>query len=282
VPELPDLVHLVKALAPVLPGRTIARVAVREPIVLRMLVPGASFATALEGRTFSAVERHGPFVRFALDGNLELIVHHMLTGRMQLAPAAAKSLAHLCFSLDLDDGSSLRYGDEKRMGKVYLVHEGSREGIPGWREQGMDILSPAFTREAFELFIADRRDQVRVFVMDQSALSAVGNAYADEILFAAGIHPKTPCSRLTEERRGRLYDAIRSVIAWGIDEVERAGRPLEDKVRDHVKVRNRLGEPCPVCGTTIRRVGVLGYDSFFCPQCQPAEGTVGGKRAIPW
>jgi formamidopyrimidine-DNA glycosylase len=282
VPELPDLVHLVKALAPVLPGRTIARVAVREPIVLRMLVPGASFATALEGRTFSAVERHGPFVRFALDGNLELIVHHRLTGRMQLAPAAAKSLAHLCFSLDLDDGSSLRYGDEKRMGKVYLVHEGSREGIPGWREQGMDILSPAFTREAFELFIADRRDQVRVFVMDQSALSAVGNAYADEILFAAGIHPKTPCSRLTEERRGRLYDAIRSVIAWGIDEVERAGRPLEDKVRDHVKVRNRLGEPCPVCGTTIRRVGVLGYDSFFCPQCQPAEGTVGGKRAIPW
>jgi formamidopyrimidine-DNA glycosylase len=282
VPELPDLVHLVKALAPVLPGRSVARVTVREPIVLRVLVPGSSFASALKGRTFSAVERHGPFVRFALDGSLELIVHHMLTGRMQLAPAAVKPLAHLCFSLDLDDGGSLRYGDEKRMGKVYLVREGSREGIPGWREQGLDILSPAFTREAFERFIAGRRDQARVFVMDQSVMSAVGNAYADEILFAAGIHPKTPCSRLTEERRGRLYDAIRSVIAWGIDEVERAGRPLEDKVRDHVKVRNRLGEPCPACGTTIRRVGVLGYDSFFCPQCQPAEGTVGGKRAIPW
>jgi formamidopyrimidine-DNA glycosylase len=282
VPELPDLVHLVKALAPVLPGRTVARAVVREPIVLRVLVPGQSFATALEGRTFSAVERHGPFVRFALDGGLELIVHHMLTGRIQLADAAARPLAHLCFSLDLDDGSSLRYGDEKRMGKVYLAREGSREEIPGWREQGVDILSPAFTREAFERLIAGRRDQARVFVMDQSALSAVGNAYADEILFAAGIHPKTPCSRLTGERRGRLYDAIRGVIAWGIDEVERAGRPLEDKVRDHVRVRNRLGEPCPVCGTTIRRVGVLGYDSFFCPRCQLAEGTVGGKRAIPW
>ena len=282
MPELPDLVHLVKALVPALPGRTVARVTVREPIVLRVLVPGSSFAAALEGRTFAGVERHGPFVRFALDGGLELIVHHMLTGRMQLAPAAAKPLAHLCFSLDLDDGGSLRYGDEKRMGKVYLVREGSREGIPGWREQGLDILSSAFTREAFERLIAGRRDQVRVFVMDQSAMSTVGNAYADEILFAAGIHPKTPCSRLSEERRGRLYDAIRSVIAWGIDEVERAGRPLEEKVRDHVKVRNRLGEPCPVCGTTIRRVGVLGYDSFFCPRCQPADGTLGGKRAIPW
>ncbi len=94
--------------------------------------------------------------------------------------------------------------------------------------------------------------------------------------------PRRRADRITEERRGRLYEAIRGVIAWGIDEVERAGRPLEDKVRDHVKVRNRLGEPCPVCGTTIRRVGVLGYDAFFCPRCQPAEGTLGGKRAIPW
>jgi formamidopyrimidine-DNA glycosylase len=206
----------------------------------------------------------------------------MLTGRMQLADAGSRPIPHLCFSLDLDDGGSLRYGDEKRMGKVYLARQGSRDDIPGWREQGVDILSPAFTRETFERLIAGRRDQVRVFVMDQSALSAVGNAYADEILFAARIHPKTPCNRLDEERRGRLFEAIGSVIAWGIDEVERADRPLEDKVRDHVKVRNRLGEPCPVCGTTIRRVGVLGYDSFFCPRCQPADGTIGGKRAIPW
>lgn len=282
MPELPDLVHLVKVLGPALPGRRIVRATVREPIVLRVLVPGTSFAAAIEGRTFAAVERHGPFVRFGLDAGLELIVHHMLTGRLQLAAAGDRPLAHPCFALDLDDGRILRYGDEKRMGKVYLLPEGSRGSIPGWNAQGVDILSPAFTREAFERLIAGRRDQVRVFVMDQAALSAIGNAYADEVLFAAGIHPKTPCSRLDEARRGRLFDAIRGVIAWGIEEVERAGRPLEDKVRDHVRVRNRLGEPCPVCGTTIRRAGVLGYDSFFCPRCQPAEGTVGGKRGIPW
>jgi formamidopyrimidine-DNA glycosylase len=282
VPELPDLVHLVKVLAPRIVGRRIARVTIREPIVLRVLVPGVSFAPALAGRTFEAVERHGPFVRFALDGARELVVHHMLTGRIQLAETGSRPLAHLCFALDLDDGSSLRYGDEKRMGKVYLTAAGSRDGIPGWREQGVDVLSPGFTPEAFDLLIAGRRDQVRVFVMDQSALSAIGNAYADEILFAAGIHPKTPCRRLDREQRGRLYEAIRSVIAWGIDEVDRAARPLDEKVRDHLRVRNRLGEPCTVCGATIRRVGVLGYDSFFCPRCQPAEGTVGGKRAIPW
>ena len=88
------------------------------------------------------------------------------------------------------------------MGKVYLAPEGAREGIPGWREQGIDILSPGFTREAFDRLIAGRRDQVRVFVMDQSALSAIGNAYADEVLFAAGIHPKTPCPGSTRTGAG--------------------------------------------------------------------------------
>jgi len=282
VPELPDLVHLVKVLSPALRGRRIVGVAVREPIVLRVFTPGASFAEAMKGRTFTGVERHGPFVRFGLDAGLELIVHHMLAGRMQLARAGARPLAHLCWSFDLDDGASLRYGDDKRMGRVYVVNEGAREGIPGWREQGIDILSPGFTREVFENLVAGRRDQVRVFVMDQATISAIGNAYADEVLFAAGIHPKTPCTRLDAERRGRLFDAIRGVIARGIDEVERAGRPLEDKVRDHVKVRNRLGEPCPACGTAIRRVGVHGHDSFFCPRCQPAEGTLGAPQGIPW
>ena len=109
--------------------------------------------------------------------------------------------------------------------------------------------------------------------MDQAALSAIGNAYADEILFAARIHPKTSCSSLSAEQRRALYESIRSVMAWGIAEVEKAAQPIEVKVRDHVKVRNRKDEPCPVCGTKIRRVGVLGYDSFFCPQCQAASQT---------
>jgi len=74
---------------------------------------------------------------------------------------------------------------------------------------------------------------------------------------------------LGEEEINRLYCSIISVLTWGIEEVERADQPIDVKVRDHLKVRNRRGEPCPVCGTTIRRAGVLGYDSFFCPKCQP-------------
>jgi formamidopyrimidine-DNA glycosylase len=105
--------------------------------------------------------------------------------------------------------------------------------------------------------------------MDQSVLSAVGNAYADEILFAAAIHPKTRCDQLNEQQLERLYRSAVSVMRWGIEKVEEADRGIAVKMRDHLKVRNHRGDPCPVCGTTIRRTGVLGYDSFFCPKCQP-------------
>ena len=202
----------------------------------------------------------------------------MLAGRFQIAAKKDKPVAHLCFSLALDNGEWLRYGDENRMGKVYLTAAGSYDSIPGYAAQGIDILSPEFTLEKFESLIKGRRHQARVFIMDQAALSAIGNAYADEILFAARIHPKTPCSSLSADQRRALYESIRSVMAWGISEVEKAAQPIEVKVRDHMKVRNRKDQPCPVCGTKIRRAGVLGYDSFFCPQCQAASR----PQRIPW
>jgi formamidopyrimidine-DNA glycosylase len=273
VPELPDLVHIVKALGPELEGRRVARAAVKEPIVLRVLLPG-SFGELLEGAAFAGLERHGPFLRFPLDRPgaappLDLVMHLMLAGRLRLAARGEKALPATAFSLELDDGRILYYGDEKKMGKAYLCDRGRFEAIPGYLTQGVDVVSPNFTYEAFSALAAKKRCQARVFIMDQSSLSAIGNAYADEVLFEARIHPKAPCYALGEAERRALYDAIRSVLAWGIEEVERSGAPLEDKVRGHMKVRGRAGEKCPRCGATIRKAGVLGFDSFFCPICQP-------------
>jgi len=306
MPELPDLVHIVKALGPEIEGRRITRAVVKNPIVLRVLVPG-DFAGLAAGRTIRGLERHGPFLRARLEapagaagaaaggnsdaprsglaasrdqiqvaaGDLDLVMHLMLAGRLRLAPAggaggaAAKPLPATAFSLELDDGRTLHYGDEKSMGKVYLFPAGEFGVIPGYLTQGIDVVSPNFTYEAFSALISKKRCQARVLVMDQSSLSAIGNAYADEILFEAGVHPKAYCHALGEEKRRALYDAVRSVLAWGIDEVEKAGAPLEDKVRGHMRVRGRAGEKCPRCGATIRKAGVLGFDSFFCPICQP-------------
>jgi len=279
MPELPDLLHIEKVLRASLPGDTVAAVSVREPIVLRVAVP-EGFVPALNGRSLAGVRRHGPFL--VLDfPPLELILHFMLAGRFRLSQGrTGRDPGDLCFTLSFASGRTLEYLDDKRMGKVYLVPAGRYEQIPGFLTQGLDVISAGFTLEAFRALAANRRQQVRVFLMDQTALSAIGNAYADEILFAARLHPKTGCHQLTAEQVERLYRAVREVLAWGAAEVEAAGEPLEAKVRGHMKVRNRKGEPCPVCGTPIRRAGVLGHDAFFCPRCQATPQI--RRPGVPW
>lgn len=271
MPELPDLVYLEKHLKPLLRGQQIAGIEVHEPIVLRMLLPG-DFAQALTGATFVDVRRHGPFLIFNLSGQKDLVIHPMLAGRLQWAAETSKASASCALTLHCTPGrQSLRYLDDKKMGKVYLTAAGGYDKIPRFNQQGPDIISDEFTLEYFQRQIKRNRKQVRVFLMDQSIISCIGNAYADEILFRAGIHPKTFCYQLDEAENERLYRAVRDVMQWGIEEVEKAQQPLEVKVREHVRVRNRKDQPCPKCGTKIRRAGVLGYDAFFCPACQPLK-----------
>jgi formamidopyrimidine-DNA glycosylase len=297
MPELPDLLYIEGHLRTLLLEREIRSVRVFEPVVLRVAVTGG-FETALVGRRCTGIRRHGPFLVLSFPPR-QVVVHFMLAGRFAVhrnetamtdssglasqaprtAAAAAKRRGRShCFSLFFEGGHELAYLDDRRMGKVYLIPEGQTRDIPGFDDQGVDVLSEAFTPEVFRRRIQGRRQQVRVFLMDQRALSAIGNAYADEILFAARLHPKTGCHQLSGEERERLYRSIGHVLREAAAAVRAAGRPIDEKVRDHVKVRGRHGAACPVCGSTIRRTGVLGYDSFFCPSCQPAVR----DGFIPW
>lgn len=276
MPELPDLVYIEKRLNQYLPGKAIKRVIVKEPVVFRILTPGG--LAELTGRKFGGIHRHGPFLVFKFEGEIELVIHPMLAGRLQFIPQSQNPARARCCTFVLDDGNALHYLDDKRMGKIYLVQAGDYPSIPRFLQQGSHILSTEFTFEKFENLMRKRRHQVRVFLMDQTALSAIGNAYADEILFEAQIHPKTLCSQLSSDQQRRLFESIKNIIKWGIDEVEKSGQPIEIKVRQHMRVRNRKDQPCPRCGTTIRRAGVLGHDAFFCPNCQPTRR----KTFIDW
>lgn len=279
MPELPDLVHLERRLSD-LGGREIRSVTVKQPVVIRNHA-GIGFDSALEGSMLAAVRRHGPFLHFDLldadrQPRFDLVIHPMLAGRFGVeartpdAPGSKKvKKAGLCFSVDFGD-CALHYLDTKKMGKVYLLPPGKTELVPRYPDQGIDLLGPTFTREAFRERIDASRQQVRVFLMDQTRLSAIGNAYADEILFEAGLHPKTFCYQIDPADRDRLFDAIGSILKWGIEEVGKAGLPMEEKARDHMRVRGRKDEPCPRCDAKIRRAAVLGHDAFFCPACQPA------------
>ncbi len=272
MPELPDLVYLEKKLQQHLSGQTIAAVEVREPVIMRMLRPGL-FAEELSGTIVSGVRRHGPFLVFNLSEEKELIIHPMLAGRLHWTPREETKAPPACaLSLVCEPAQQfLHYSDDKKMGKVYLTTSQGHDQIPRFQEQGPDLLTPAFTLGYFKERVKKSRKQVRVLIMDQAAVSCIGNAYADEILFVAGLHPKTFCYQLKDEHIERLFNAIGEVMRWGIAAVENAQRPMEVKVRDHLRVRNRKDQPCPRCGAKIRRAGVLGFDAFFCPHCQPLQ-----------
>ena len=272
MPELPDLVHVEAGLRAAVVGKHITAARTGDPTVLRIMVP-EPFPGVLVGRTLAGVERRGHFMRFALDNDLVIVVNAMLVGRYRLVPPGAepskKDPRSLALALVFDGGApELQYLDDKRMGKVYVARAADEQTIPIYGQLGADVLSPAFTREAFGALIARRRDQVRAFLMDKRALASIGNAYADEILFAAGLHPKTFCSKLAPADVDALHAAIGRVLNDAIAEIRKRDEPIEVKVRDFLKVRGRDGKPCVVCGTTIRAVRVGDGDACFCPHCQ--------------
>lgn len=268
MPERPDLEYVVPILARELEGRAVTAVRVKKPVVLRVAVPG-KLEGLVVGKRFGAVTRRAHFVVFALPP-YELVIAPMLAGRFAFADVGGKGVGDLAVAFELDDGRELRYRDDVQMGKVYLVAKGQWEVVPGLTKIGIDVLSPAFTRDAFRALARKRRDQAKIFLMDKAALDAMGNAYADEILYAARIHPKTFVKTLSDKELDALHDAIVEVLGEARATIAARKPALDEKLRDFLKVRGRHGEPCPRCGTTIRAAGVHGHDADFCPQCQPA------------
>ena len=265
MPELPDLLHIQAKLEERLRGRKVIGERLTSPVILRCLVRGN--LSLLLGRPLDEIRRRSHFLVFRFEG-LDLAVNPMLAGRFRLASPEDKDEGSLAFALGFEGAGELRYLDDKSMGKAYLAAAGDWNAIPGLNAGGIDILSPQFTRERFVSLLKHRRDQVRAFLLDKKALDSLGNAYADEVLFAAGIHPKTWCRSLSHEDAVRLHDAIVEVMSHAVAEVTRRDEPIEVKVRDFLKVR--LKDQCPRCGSKLRRAGVRGMDAYFCPHCQPA------------
>jgi len=264
MPELPDLIYVVGKLREGLLGRHVSAERVKEPVVLRFAVRGN--LSLLLGRPLADIFRKSHFLVFRFEG-LDLAVNPMLAGRFRLSDPSDKDEGSLAFALGFGD-LELRYLDDKVMGKAYLIATDDWKAVPGMQTGGIDLLSPEFTRERFVSLLRHRRDQVRVFLLDKKALDSLGNAYADEVLFEAGIHPKTFCRALSHDDGVRLHDAIVKVMKEAVSEVARREEPIDVKVRDFLKVR--LKETCPRCGSKIRTAGVRGMDAYFCPRCQPA------------
>ena len=267
MPEWPDL-HVVRGrLERALVGHEITLVRIGDPLVLRARV---DVERALAHRVFRAVRHRGKFLLFELDRG-RIVVNPMLAGVFELANAESKLTRTTALSLVLDDGNDLRYRDDKRMGKVHVLEEGDDLGdVHGFADLGPDAGTLDWSATEFAERARATRRELRNLLMDQTFVAGIGNAYADEILWEARLHPKRRVATLSEEELRRLFDAVRSVIARGVREVE-AGLPPElgTKVRDHMRVRGHKGKPCPRCGTPIVKTRHGLDDMYLCPHCQP-------------
>jgi len=281
MPERPDLDYFVPILDRELTGRTIVGLRVRKPVVLRVAVPGTP-EQLLVGTTIESVRRRGHFVLFPLrdPAALEIAVSPMLAGRFVVAAKKDKVPGDLAVALELDDKRELRYRDDVQMGKFYVVGRGAWRQVPGLATIGVDVLNPErFTKQAFLALAQKRRDQVKVFLLDKAALDSIGNAYADEILWDARLHPKRLVRSLQPDELERLYRSIPAVLAHAAGVIVERQPPTDEKVRDFLHVRGRAGEPCQRCGTKLRTARVHADDSVFCPQCQH---DVRGTAIVDW
>ncbi|GAA1886134.1 Fpg/Nei family DNA glycosylase [Streptomyces durmitorensis] len=275
MPELPEVEALRAFLTEHLVGHEIIRVL---PVAVSVLKTYDPPLTALEGRTVTAVARHGKFLDLDADG-LHLVTHLARAGWLHWKdrlpdgpPRPGKGPLALRVALETGEGFDLtEAGTQKRLA-VYVTDDPT--AIPGIARLGPDPLAPDFDEERFAGLLAGERRQIKGALRDQTLIAGVGNAYSDEILHVARMSPFKLTSSLTKEEVHGLYVALRTTLNEAVERSRgvAAGR-LKAEKKSGLRVHGRTGEPCPVCGDTIREVSFSDSSLQYCPTCQ-----TGGKR----
>ncbi len=274
MPEIPELEHIARVLTNRLSGQPIIHVDIQKPIVIRL--PREDFEAGLLGAEFESVDRTGKFLLFRTNRDSIMAVNPMLNGRFQWTSGPdgnKKSHARTCFTLKFHDDAEelgIRYIDERYLGKVYLVDADDLDRVPVLNEQGPDALDPDLDQEQFLKRLKRYRGQVKNALVNAKFVAGIGNAYSDEILFNAGIHPFTKISTLSDERRIKLYEAMHETLTWaaGIAANE-IDQQIDKKPRDFLNVHRKGGDPCPRCNSPISEVAPNRRVTSFCRTCQP-------------
>jgi formamidopyrimidine-DNA glycosylase len=283
VPELPEVEVLVRHLRPLLRSRRIRKVQVRRPKVVAPASVGG-FARTLQGARFTGLSRRGKYLVFTLRSTgsgrkpLSLVGHLGMTGRMYLAPANVPLPRHAAVVLGLGHTNFI-FEDTRYFGRLTL--DGS-----ALKRLGPEPLTAGFSVGDFGEALRRSAQAIKVKLLDQSLVAGVGNIYASEALFRAGISPTLSARRLTAKQVERLWRGIRLVLAEAIEcgstvplNFEGAGGgdglfyygrapEAEDFYEERLRVYGRAGQPCPECGALIRRLVQGGRSTFHCPHCQ--------------
>ncbi len=277
MPELPEVETIARHLAPVLIGQTIARVDVLWPRAVDRPDPD-TFCAALTGARVTDVSRRGKFIQMALSTGQTVLTHLRMSGKFAVYrdgpgdDAPARGDKHARLRWQLGDGAWVVYIDPRKFGRFYLVDD-PRE-ITG--DLGPEPLSADFTPEWLAAHLAQRRGEIKPLLLNQRFIAGLGNIYANEALWQAGIHPQRVAGTLSATEAERLHAAIVAALRAGL---ENGGTSLEDRQyvypdggtgqhQDCLGVYDRAGEQCPRCGYAVERIVQGQRSTYFCPVCQ--------------
>lgn len=288
MPELPDVAILADALDVALGGRPLTGSKIAQPLVLRGT---PAELAAFEGQTLLDIMRRGKFLVFRFERD-KMIFNPMLTGRLgvvaagekawsqwaamfEFGPAVGKARRHKWPATSAawlprrDLGVMLRYRDATRMGKIYLAPAGVVRPVAGWDEQGPDADDPALTLAVWRERIGRHSGELKSLLRNQAFVAGIGNAYSDEILWAARLAPFRKRSSLATDEVDALYRATSETLSWAIGELHvRVPPRLEVEQREFLNVHRKGGSACPRCGTRLSQVSAGGFDTTFCRGCQ--------------
>jgi formamidopyrimidine-DNA glycosylase len=277
VPELPEIETIRRQLAPALEGRTLERLEVLDPRWCDPAPPEA-LADAVDGRLIESLGRRGKYLIFSLEGDVHLVMHLRMTGNLLLVSSDEPEPPHLRVRFSLappGTADRLLFVDVRRFGTgdVLLGSDALAEYFAS--RLGVEPLSPDFTADVLRALARGRRAPVKAFLLAQERIAGVGNIYADEALFEARIHPLRPVGRL---KRGQIEALREAVIATLEAGIEARGASIDDfrhtdgalgSFQDRFLVHDREGEPCPRCGTPIKKLRAAGRGTYVCERCQP-------------
>ena len=267
MPEAPEMQVVTEFLLEKLPGQTINAAQVLKPSVVRSLA--GDLTEDIAGREFLSVERRGKFFLLGLSGGRAVVINPKLTGGLQYLPSKQRVFKKTCVRFQLSGEIDLRYVDDRQMGQFYYVDDADVDAVPGLTEQGPDVLDGT-SFDDFKANLKGFSGEIKGVLTRGRVVSGIGNAYADEILFHAGVYPFKKRKALTDDELRRIHHSCRQVVLDAMDTVrQHMGEQIDHKVRDFLAVHNRGGQPCPRCGGAITELKANQRITSYCRQCQP-------------
>lgn len=273
MPEMPEVEIIRRGLRDKLLGRQVTNMEVFLPRLIKWPDP-VIFQAMFIGRKISDLSRRGKYLLLQFDNQNEIVVHLRMTGRLFYVNAGAGRDAYARIVFHLDNGGLLVYADTRTLGTLHGLKPGERWRITGLAEMGPEPLSEPFTALYLTEVLAKTKGRIKSILLNQKYIGGLGNIYADECLYLAGIHPEKAGGALVADDIQRLYSAINEVIAAGINDGGTTFRDYRDGEgkkgghQEHLFVYGRNGLPCRRCKTVIKKIVVGGRGTHFCPRCQ--------------